>query len=77
MISDKIRNRTEQLMKLREDGRLTGPLFDLAMAGYLGDADAVARIEAAPVPESRRSCGGLGVFDFVGSRLRRMRGGTA
>ena len=77
MISDKIRNRTEQLMDLRRAGKLNGRLFDLAMAGYLDDADAVARIEATPVPETRRSCGGLGVFDFVGSRLRRMRGGTA
>lgn len=77
MISEKIRNRTEQLMALRRAGKLNGRLFDLAMAGYLDDADAVARIEATPVPETRRACGRGGILDFVGSRLRRAKGGAA
>jgi hypothetical protein len=77
MISETIRNRTLRLMELRRAGKLTGPLVDLALAGYLTDADAVARIETMPVPEARRACAGAGVLDFVGSRLRRMTGGAA
>lgn len=77
MTSETIRNRTLQLMALRRDGKLTGELFDLAMAGYLVDADAVARIEATPVPEPRRVCGLAGVLDFVGFRRRRASGGAA
>jgi hypothetical protein len=76
MISETIRNRTLQLMELRRAGKLTGPLVDLALAGYLTDADAVARIETAPVPESRRTCADAGILDFVGSRLRRIGGST-
>lgn len=76
MLSETLRNRTRQLMELRRTGKLTGPLFDLAMAGFLIDADAVARIEATPVPETRRACGLAGVLDFVGFRHRRQ-GGAA
>ena len=74
MIADKIRNRARQLMELRQAGTLTGQAFDLAMAGFLADADAVALIEAAPVPEARRSCRLHNVIDLLTARLRR---GTA
>ena len=70
MIAEKIRNRVRHLMELRDRQELTGPAFDLAMAGFLADADSVERIEAAPVPETRRHCRDANVLDFVDARRK-------
>ena len=76
MISENIRNRARHLMELREKKALTGRAFDLAMAGFLTDADAVARIEAAPIPQARRSCAAANVIDFLKPAFQRRGGGA-